>query len=66
MVSLVSIVKVKGPSGLRRARKRQHHAAAEAARDFGDAVKPVGIAADIDRAAALVVRGDDKADDIAG
>ncbi len=45
---------MKRPAGLRRARKRQHHAAAEAPRDFGDAVKPDGIAADIDRAAALL------------
>jgi hypothetical protein len=49
---------------LRRARKRQHHASAEAARDFGDAVKPGGIAADIDRG--VIARAHHKSDDIAG
>jgi hypothetical protein len=53
------------PAGLRRARERQYHARLKALRDLGDAVIPDGIAADVDRAAAVPVRGDDEADDVA-
>src|SRR5450631_192836 len=44
-------------AGLRRAREWQHHAGLEAPRDFGDAVIPNRIAADVDRTDVVVLSG---------
>jgi hypothetical protein len=54
---------MEGTARLRRAGKRQHHAAFEAPRDIGDAVEPGRVAADIDRGARF--RAQHETDDIA-
>ena len=53
-------------AGLGCARERQHHAGLEAPRNFGHAVVPDGVAADIDRAAVIIFRRQHEADDVAG